>query len=62
MPDDPTFLATAIEAVVRAGDLQMAHFGRAIEVSKKGRIDLVTEVDVAERAPKFSRPSGNSRM
>ena len=51
MPHDPLFLATAIEAVVRAGDLQMSHFGRAIEVSKKGRIDLVTEVDVAvERA------------
>jgi myo-inositol-1(or 4)-monophosphatase len=50
MPD-PTFLATAIEAVVRAGTVQMAHFGRTIEVSKKGRIDLVTEVDVAvERA------------
>jgi myo-inositol-1(or 4)-monophosphatase len=44
---DPLFLATAIEAVVGAGDLHMAHFGRAIEVSKKGRIDLVTEVDVA---------------
>lgn len=51
MPHDPLFLATAIEAVVRAGDLQMSHFGRVIEVSKKGRIDLVTEVDVAvERA------------
>jgi myo-inositol-1(or 4)-monophosphatase len=47
MPHDPLFLATAIEAVVRAGDLQMSHFGRAIQVSKKGRIDLVTEVDVA---------------
>jgi myo-inositol-1(or 4)-monophosphatase len=51
MPHDPLLLATAIEAVVRAGDLQMSHFGRAIQVSKKGRIDLVTEVDVAvERA------------
>jgi myo-inositol-1(or 4)-monophosphatase len=47
MPHDPLLLATAIEAVVRAGDLQMARFGGAIEVSKKGRIDLVTEVDVA---------------
>lgn len=51
MPHDPLLLATAIEAVVRAGDVQMAHFGRAIRVSKKGRIDLVTEVDVeVERA------------
>ena len=47
MPHDPLLLASAIESVIRAGDLQMAHFGQAIEVSKKGRIDLVTEVDVA---------------
>jgi myo-inositol-1(or 4)-monophosphatase len=47
MAPDPFFLAMAIEAVVRAGDLQMAHLGQTIEVSKKGRIDLVTEVDVA---------------
>jgi myo-inositol-1(or 4)-monophosphatase len=46
MPPDPLFLTTAIEAVVRAGDLQMAHFGRAIRVDKKGVIDLVTEVDL----------------
>jgi myo-inositol-1(or 4)-monophosphatase len=43
---DPLFLTTAIEAVVRAGDVQMAHFGRAIRVDKKGAIDLVTEVDL----------------
>ncbi|MGE5358249.1 MAG: inositol monophosphatase family protein [Bacteroidales bacterium] len=47
MPHDPLLVATAVEAVVRAGDLQMASLGQAIEVSKKGRIDLVTEVDVA---------------
>ncbi len=51
MPHDPPLLSTAIESVVRAGDMQMARFGGALEVSKKGRIDLVTEVDVAvERA------------
>jgi len=44
---DPLFLTTAVEAVVRAGDLQMAHFGRQMQVDKKGTIDLVTEVDVA---------------
>ncbi len=44
---DPLLLATAIEAVVHAGNLQMEHFGRDVEVSKKGRIDLVTQVDVA---------------
>jgi myo-inositol-1(or 4)-monophosphatase len=43
----PLFLTTAIEAVVRAGDLQMAHFGRAFQIEKKGTIDLVTDVDVA---------------
>jgi myo-inositol-1(or 4)-monophosphatase len=58
---DPRFLATAIEAVVRAGDLQMAMFGTGVRVEKKGAIDLVTEVDlevermfralVAERFP-----------
>src|SRR5262249_32189847 len=40
-------LTTAIEAVVRAGDLQLARFGRDIQIGKKGAIDLVTEVDIA---------------
>jgi myo-inositol-1(or 4)-monophosphatase len=44
---DPLFLTTAIEAVVRAGDLQMAQFGGQFQIDKKGTIDLVTEVDVA---------------
>jgi myo-inositol-1(or 4)-monophosphatase len=58
---NPAFLATAIEAVVRAGDLQIARFGTGVRVEKKGAIDLVTEVDlevermfralVAERFP-----------
>ena len=58
---DPRFLATAIEAVVRAGDIQIAKFGTGVRVEKKGAIDLVTEVDlevermframVAERFP-----------
>jgi myo-inositol-1(or 4)-monophosphatase len=47
VPANPLFLTTAVEAVVRAGDLQMAHFGRQMQVDKKGTIDLVTEVDVA---------------
>jgi myo-inositol-1(or 4)-monophosphatase len=46
VPADPLFLTTAIEAVILAGDQQMARFGRDFEVSKKGTIDLVTEVDV----------------
>jgi myo-inositol-1(or 4)-monophosphatase len=44
---DPLFLATAVEAVVRAGDIQMAHFGTALTIAKKGAIDLVTNVDLA---------------
>jgi myo-inositol-1(or 4)-monophosphatase len=44
---NPLFLTTAIEAVVRAGDLQMAHFGGDFAIDKKGTIDLVTEVDLA---------------
>ena len=47
MARDPLFLSTAVEAVVRAGDMQMARFGRDFRVDKKGTIDLVTEVDVA---------------
>jgi myo-inositol-1(or 4)-monophosphatase len=44
---DPLLLCTAIEAVVRAGEIQMARFGGKIRVDKKGAIDLVTEVDLA---------------
>jgi myo-inositol-1(or 4)-monophosphatase len=47
VPLNPLFLTTAVEAVVRAGDLQMAHFGRDFEINKKGTIDLVTDVDIA---------------
>jgi myo-inositol-1(or 4)-monophosphatase len=43
----PLLLTTAIEAVVRAGALQMERFGSDFQIDKKGTIDLVTEVDVA---------------
>ena len=43
---DPAFLATAVEAVVKAGELQMARFGSQVRVDKKGAIDLVTEIDL----------------
>lgn len=48
MPDTipPVLLATAIEAVIRAGEVQMAHFGGEMRVEKKGKIDLVTEIDL----------------
>src|SRR5262249_28520683 len=42
-----TWLTTAIDAVVRAGDVMMSHVGSEFRVDKKGAIDLVTEVDVA---------------
>lgn len=49
MPDalPPIYLATAVETVLRAGALQMAHFGHAdLHVAKKGTIDLVTDIDL----------------
>jgi myo-inositol-1(or 4)-monophosphatase len=46
-PPRPIFLTTAIEAVVRAGELQMAQLGQAFRIDKKGATDLVTEVDLA---------------
>jgi myo-inositol-1(or 4)-monophosphatase len=45
-PPDPLFLATAVEIVLRAGDIQMARRRSGFRVDKKGAIDLVTEVDV----------------
>lgn len=41
----PIYLATAIEAVIHAGDVQMSRFGAAMAIEKKGAIDLVTETD-----------------
>jgi myo-inositol-1(or 4)-monophosphatase len=42
------FLATAIEAAMHAGSVQMASFGAAdLRVDKKGTIDLVTNIDLA---------------
>jgi len=44
---DPIYLATAVEIVLRAGDLQLAGQQSGFRVDKKGSIDLVTEVDLA---------------
>jgi myo-inositol-1(or 4)-monophosphatase len=41
------FLATAIDAVKRAGAIQLAALGGSFQIRKKGTIDLVTEVDLA---------------
>jgi myo-inositol-1(or 4)-monophosphatase len=43
---NPLLLSTAVEAVVRAGAIQLSRFGTDFHVDKKGAIDLVTEVDV----------------
>jgi myo-inositol-1(or 4)-monophosphatase len=58
---DPAYLATAVEIVLRAGDIQRAGQESGFRIDKKGSIDLVTEVDlecermcrqiVAERFP-----------
>jgi myo-inositol-1(or 4)-monophosphatase len=40
----PTFLATAIQAVTRAGAMQLAGIDH-LHVEKKGAIDLVTQID-----------------
>jgi myo-inositol-1(or 4)-monophosphatase len=45
-PLPPIYLATAIEAVVHAGDVQLSRFGTAVRIDKKGAIDLVTEIDL----------------
>jgi len=44
---DPLYLATAVEIVLRAGDIQRAGQDSGVRVDKKGSIDLVTEVDLA---------------
>jgi myo-inositol-1(or 4)-monophosphatase len=40
----PIYLATAVEAVIHAGRVQLARLG-GVAVEKKGAIDLVTETD-----------------
>jgi len=47
VPVNPLYLTTAVEIVVRAGDIMMSRFGGDVRIDKKGAIDLVTEVDVA---------------
>jgi myo-inositol-1(or 4)-monophosphatase len=47
MPHDPRFLATAIDIVLRAGEIQLAHLQRGVRIDMKGAIDLVTDADLA---------------
>ena len=43
---DPHFLATAVEIVLRAGNIQRERRDSGFRIDKKGAIDLVTEVDL----------------
>jgi len=44
IPPDPLYLATAIEAVLEAGRIQLASFGKdGLRIDKKGAIDLVSQ-------------------
>ena len=43
---DPQYLATAVEIVLRAGDIQRMRRDSGFRIDKKGEIDLVTEVDL----------------
>ena len=40
-------MAVAAEAVLKAGAIQKERYGKKIQISHKGEIDLVTEVDRA---------------
>ena len=46
MSVEPVLVQTAIEIVLRAGEIQMERFGTDVRVDKKGVIDVVTQVDV----------------
>jgi myo-inositol-1(or 4)-monophosphatase len=45
-PAEPVFLATAVEIVLRAGEIQLSRRESGFQIDKKGTIDLVTEVDL----------------
>ena len=47
MSHNPLLLTTAVESVIRAGEVMLEKFGTDLRVDMKGAIDLVTEVDVA---------------
>jgi myo-inositol-1(or 4)-monophosphatase len=47
MAGNPILLATAIEAVMKAGEIQMSYIESGFNISHKGTIDLVTEADIA---------------
>ncbi|MFC1650233.1 inositol monophosphatase family protein [Candidatus Latescibacterota bacterium] len=44
--DKKSFLATAIDAAKESGEIILRSFGKQNEISYKGRIDIVTDVDI----------------
>jgi myo-inositol-1(or 4)-monophosphatase len=46
MSHPPAWQATAIDIVLRAGEMQMRHLGGDLQIDMKGPIDLVTKVDL----------------
>jgi myo-inositol-1(or 4)-monophosphatase len=46
VPHDPRYLATAIDIVLRAGEIQLARFRSGVRIDRKGAIDLVTDADI----------------
>ena len=46
MSHPPAWLATAIDIVLRAGEIQTCYQGGELQIDKKGAIDLVTRVDL----------------
>ncbi len=40
------FLDVAVEAVRRAGEIQLAHLARSIRITEKGAVDIVTDADI----------------
>jgi myo-inositol-1(or 4)-monophosphatase len=46
-PQNPLHVATAVEAVVKAGNIQLAFLNTGFQISKKNTIDLVTDADLA---------------
>jgi len=46
LPNDPLYLATAVDAALAAGRIQRQYFRQNPRIDKKGVIDLVTEADL----------------
>src|SRR4029079_4600428 len=43
-------LATAVEAVLKAGEIQLERYGTSLQITNKDGMDIVTEVDLEVEA------------